>query len=166
MLKNIVYTLLALLLLSQLIPKPKKNIPQAQGVSYQAIELSQPMPKDVQSILRTSCYDCHSNTTVYPWYSNFQPVAWWLGKHIDEGKGELNFDAWGGYRLAKKYHKLEEIAEQVEEGEMPLKSYTLIHTNAKLSSEQKDIIVNWAKQAMDSMKVKYPADSLIMPKRK
>jgi hypothetical protein len=123
------------------------------------------VPQHVDQLLKTSCYDCHSNTTTYPWYASLQPVGWWLDDHISEGKKELNFDEYGNYNLRRKYHKLEEIAELVEENEMPLSSYTLVHNDAKLTGDQKKLLVDWTSKAMNDMKAKYPIDSLIRKKQ-
>ncbi|MGB0390561.1 MAG: heme-binding domain-containing protein, partial [Salibacteraceae bacterium] len=102
-------------------------------------------PNDVASILKTSCYDCHSNETNYPWYSNIAPVSWWVKDHIKEGREELNFSAWGTFTEKRKAKKLHEIEEEVEEGEMPLSSYTITHSNASLSKEQKEVLITWVK---------------------
>lgn len=110
-----------------------------------SIEKHYRIPGNVQQILKTSCYDCHSNNTVYPWYSKIQPVKWWLANHINDGKRHLNFDEFSTYPKDKKLHKLDEVAKTVNTGEMPLSSYTFIHTHAKLSSEQKAIILTWVK---------------------
>ncbi len=100
-------------------------------------------PEDVAAILKTSCYDCHSNQTNYPWYTNIAPVSWWIGHHIEEGREHLNFSDWTAYSEKKALHKLEEFVEEVEEGEMPLKSYTFSHGDAKLSIENKELLLNW-----------------------
>lgn len=113
--------------------------------SENAIEKKYSVPQNVRQILNTSCYDCHSNNTVYPWYSKVQPVKWWLANHINDGKRHLNFDEFGTYPNDKKLKKLDEVAETVNANEMPLSSYTVIHTNAKLSAEQKSIIQVWVK---------------------
>jgi hypothetical protein len=124
-----------------------------------------PVPDSVQAILKTSCYDCHSNYTAYPWYANIQPVASWLGHHVDEGKGELNFSEFSAYSPRRQYKKLSEIVKQLDEHEMPLASYTIIHRDAVITSTQQMIIGNWANTLRDSMQAHYPADSLKMPKR-
>lgn len=100
---------------------------------------------EMEKTLRTSCYDCHSNNTVYPWYNKIAPVSWYLAKHVRNGKKKLNFDAWQGYTAKEKSHLKEEIIEVLEENEMPLWSYTLIHQHAKLSPEEKDLIINYFK---------------------
>jgi Haem-binding domain len=124
------------------------------------------VPDSVQQILRTSCFDCHSNNTHYPWYDNIQPVSWWLHHHIEEGKRELNFNEFSAYRIRKQYKKFEEIAEQVKKDEMPLGSYTLVHKDAVLTNDEKFALSRWAAAVMDSLKKKYPADSLKMPEQR
>ena len=102
-------------------------------------------PESVASILRTSCYDCHSNQTTYPWYSQIAPVSWWVGDHIHEGREELNFSEWGTFSEKRKAKKLHEIEEEVEEGEMPLKSYLIMHSESQLSEEQREELETWIK---------------------
>lgn len=114
-----------------------------------------------QALLKTSCYDCHSNNTVYPWYANVQPVAWWLNGHIVDGKRELNFSEFGSYNARRQYKKLEEAADQIKKGEMPLPSYTLIHRDAILNDKQKKILINWCNASINELKEKYPPDSLL-----
>lgn len=107
--------------------------------------------ENVQQILRTSCYDCHSNNTNYPWYNYMQPTAWILANHIKHGKKDLNFSEFGSYSIRKQQSKLKAIADQIKDGEMPLSSYTLIHRNARLTTEQKKLIIDWALNAKDSL---------------
>ena len=102
---------------------------------------------DVLLVLKTACYDCHSNNTVYPWYNTIQPIAWWLNRHVVEGKQHLDFSDIGNYTAKKAKHKLDEVAEVLEKDEMPLFSYTIIHRNAKLNDAQKQLLINWAKNA-------------------
>ena len=123
------------------------------------------VPDTVKDLLKASCYDCHSNHTKYPWYANIQPVAWWLGHHVDEGKDELNFNEFASYSIGHQYRKLEKIATEVNEGEMPISSYTLIHGYAKLNDAQRKLVVDWANSIHDSIKVTFPADSLKKPER-
>ena len=161
-LKRILLALAILLVLLQFYPRAKNNI---NGSEAQNIATVQQVPADVQALLKTSCYDCHSNNTFYPWYYNFQPVAWWLDDHIKDGKKDLNFSEFASYRLAKQYKKLEEIEKLVTDNEMPLKSYTLIHTDASLNDQQKLTITNWTKMKLADMRAKYPADSLVRKKK-
>lgn len=109
------------------------------------------MPENVEAVLKSACYDCHSNNTNYPWYSNVQPLGWLLAKHIDHGKEELNFNEFGSYTLRRQKSKLKSVASQVKDGEMPLKSYTLAHKKARLTKDQKELIIHWALQTKDSL---------------
>lgn len=108
-------------------------------------------PKEVESILRTSCYDCHSNNTEYPWYNKIQPVAMFLEDHIKHGKEEFNFNEFGDYSNRRKVSKLKSFIRQVEQDEMPLDSYTLIHRNAKVSNAEKELVLTWVTHLLDSL---------------
>jgi hypothetical protein len=114
------------------------------------------VPNNVQQILRTSCYDCHSNHTNYPWYTNIQPIGLWMQWHVNEGKEELNFSEFKTFTPKRQKHKFEEIEEVIEANEMPLWPYTLIHTETKLSAEQMTLLTNWAKQAAEKIIVPAP----------
>lgn len=141
-----------------------KNINSSDDEDRNDISMAFAIPDNVQDVLQKSCYDCHSNNTNYPWYAEIQPIGWWLDHHITEGKSELNFNEFATYSPRRQYKKLEEIIEQVKEGEMPLGSYTLIHKDAVVSKEKKIAITKWANAAIDSMKTRYPPDSLIRKK--
>jgi hypothetical protein len=161
MIKKIGLGLLICLVIIQFI-RPAKNT-NTIDVSKQITAVAA-VPENVNVILKKACNDCHSNNTNYPWYSNIQPVYFWLNDHIKEGKREINFDEFATYRLRRQYHKMEELIEQVKEGEMPLSSYTLIHKDAKLTDAEKGTLTGWAQGIMDSMKAKYPIDSLVKKK--
>lgn len=105
----------------------------------------------ISSILRTSCYDCHSNQTSYPWYSKVAPASWLLAKDVREGRDELNFSEWGTYGRRKQIGKLMKIKEEVASGDMPLKNYLIIHKHAKLSPEQKDALAKWTEDMMNKI---------------
>lgn len=109
------------------------------------------VPANVSSVLKTSCYDCHSNNTRYPWYANIQPFGWLLANHIKEGKAELNFNEFAGYSKRRQLSKLKAVANSVNDGSMPLSSYTLIHKNAQLDDSKKQLIINWFMKAKDSL---------------
>jgi hypothetical protein len=110
----------------------------------ETLQASMQVPEDVQTILKTSCMDCHSNETVYPWYSRIQPSAWFLANHIEEGRSELNFSVFNTYEPRRKRKKLKEICEQVQVKEMPLPSYLWIHWDAKLNDVQIKTLCDWA----------------------
>ncbi len=132
--KNILIGLLALLLVMQLFRINKTTHPVNPEKDFVTITSASP---EVTGVLKQACYDCHSNQPSYPWYTNVAPVSWWIAHHIDEGQHELNFSEWGGYSEKRKNHKLEECIEMVEEGDMPLPSYTWMHKEAKLTDAQK-----------------------------
>lgn len=95
------------------------------------------VPDDVVDILKNACYDCHSYKTRHPWYSYVAPVSWWLGNHIEHAREYLNLSIWGTYSASDHQEMYEEMAEEVEKGSMPLKSYTRIHKEAKLTEEER-----------------------------
>ncbi len=110
-------------------------------------------PENVQSILLNACYDCHSNNTNYPWYSNIQPMAWIMARHISNGKEKLNFSDFGSNTNRKQISKLKEIANQIKDNEMPITSYKFMHKNAVLSQEEKTLLINWMQATADSLSV-------------
>jgi hypothetical protein len=142
--KKILLIIIGLFLIIQFI-RPDKN----RGEVYSANDISHSVdvPTGVKNILEKACNDCHSDNTNYPWYTNIQPIGWWMNHHVEEGKGELNFSQFNTYKLRRKLHKLEEIAEQVKEGEMPLNSYVIIHKEAALTVDEKQKLIQWANNA-------------------
>lgn len=100
-------------------------------------------PNNISKLIKTSCYDCHSNNTQYLWYDYVQPARMFVEGHISDGIKELNFNEFGSYSNRKKQSKLEAISKQIESGEMPLSSYTLLHRDAILDKTQKEEIINW-----------------------
>jgi hypothetical protein len=99
--------------------------------------------EEMYNLVKTACYDCHSNETEYPWYSNVSPAKFILQDHINEGRHEFNFSEWGTMPLKDRNHILEECAEEVEEKEMPLKGYALLHGDANLSNQQRSELANY-----------------------
>ena len=163
MVKKILLGLGVVLILIQFIhPKKNESNDKTHDISTKYV-----IPTNVNHLLEVACNDCHSNKTTYPWYSQIQPVAWWLNQHIIHGKEDLNFSSFTSLPIAEQNHKFEEIIEMVDEKAMPLFSYTTLglHKEANLSDEERKAIVNWAKAQMDTLKVHYPADSLVRKKR-
>ncbi len=105
----------------------------------------------VRSILQNACYDCHSNNTKYPWYSNIQPLAWMMAKHIKQGKEKLNFSDFGSNTTRKQISKLKEMANQIKDEEMPISSYKMMHKAADLSKEQQTVLSKWLDETADSL---------------
>jgi Haem-binding domain len=124
------------------------------------------IPDSVSAILKSACYDCHSNSTVYPWYANVQPVSLWLDDHINEGKEHLNFSEFQTYKPNRQLHAIQGVKKEVKKDDMPLSSYTLIHTDARLSAEQKNQLYAWADGIEANLRATYPADSLVWKRKK
>ena len=156
MIKKLLIGLLIVLIAIQFI-RPTKNL---SGNIDKDISTIYPMSDSVKIIINKACADCHSNKTVYPWYASIEPVAFWLQDHVNEGKREINFNEFASYRIGKQNHKIKEVMEQIQEGEMPLSSYTLIHKEAKLTEAEKNTLIQWCQNIMDTIKAKYPTDSL------
>ena len=111
------------------------------------------VPANVQNIIQNACYDCHSNNTKNMWYSNIQPMAWMMKRHIDNGKEKLNFSEFGSISSRRQISKLRGIANQIKDDEMPLASYKIMHSYAKLSKEQKSLIMDWMNKKADSLSI-------------
>ena len=162
--KKILIGIALVVVLAQLY-RPERNISATPAGEFD-IANTYNVPQNVQQILDVACYDCHSNNTRYPWYANIQPVASFMANHVDEGKHELNFNEFTKRRVAIQNHKLEEVVEMIKEGEMPISSYTITHTDARLTTEQKQTLINWATSIMDTLKATYPADSLVLKRKR
>ena len=135
MVKKILIAIVILLVVIQFFGPEKTNPPVKADLIADV---------SVKTILKTSCYDCHSNETVYPWYSNIVPVSYLLMNHINEGREHLNFSDWENLDSLKKEKLRKEIWEEVEKNKMPLSSYLKLHSEAELGNTQKDIIRKWA----------------------
>lgn len=124
--------------------QPEKN--QGSLTQERDLIVVASVPDSLAKILRTSCYDCHSNHTDYPWYSRISPVSLWLHKHIIDGKEDLNLSEFGDLSKAEKIGALSDLYDALEAGTMPLQSYTLIHRDAMISQEEVDALLDWADQ--------------------
>lgn len=164
MLKKIAVGLLVAFVIIQFF-HPKKN---NSNDNSQHISTIYPYPDNISTIMHSACNDCHSNNTVYPWYSKIQPGAWFLNSHIKGGKQHLNFSTFASLPVAAQYHKLEETIEFVKEKKMPIASYTFLnlHKDAKLSDAQRQEIITWANEIRNQMKNTFPADSLVRKRKK
>lgn len=150
-LKKIGLVLLVVFLIAQFFG-PEKNDGDIKSVDVFIAETNP--PAEVHKILKESCFDCHSNKTKYPWYNSITPVNYWLSDHVKDGKKHLNFSKWSEYSLKKKEHKMDELHEEVEEKEMPLNSYTWVHSEANLTQEQIAAVVAWGKKVQADYKQK------------
>lgn len=147
MLKKIGLLVLAIIVIMQFFRIDKTN---PEVIAENDFLYAVAAPDDVAQIIKTSCYDCHSNTTKYPWYSNVAPISWWLKDHIDEGREELNFSEWETFEQKRKLKKLKECVEELEEKKMPLDDYLITHSEAELTDQQREMLVNWFKETLNN----------------
>jgi hypothetical protein len=140
MIKNIALGLGAVLIIIQFFQIDKNQPPVDPNLDFISLEKPQ---MEVENLLRSACYDCHSYESEYPWYTNIQPVAWMIDHHIDHSQEYLNFSEWGNYSLSRADHKAEEVIEYTENGEMPLWSYRLMHKEAQLTDDQRQVIMDY-----------------------
>ena len=150
-LKIIAVVLVVGFVLIQLYRPDRTNPPIVQA---ETLEATTNVPENVHAILKRSCNDCHSNETVYPWYSNIAPMSWGLAFHVEEGRLELNYSVWNTYSAKKKRHKFDETCEQVTSGAMPHNQFLWLHSEAQLSEADKKILCDWA----ETEKAKIPAE--------
>ncbi|MDO5615048.1 MAG: heme-binding domain-containing protein [Cruoricaptor ignavus] len=141
--KKVLVLLVFVFIMLQFFQIDKTNPPVNKGVDFLSVKNP---PENIATNIRNACYDCHSNETKYPWYSTVQPVAWLLKNHIDEGRRELNFSTFATYEPKRQARKLEESAEMIENGKMPMDSYLITHADARLSDAQKAELVNYFKE--------------------
>lgn len=137
LLPKILLGLVVALVLAQAVRPDQTNPPVTGDVAA---------PPEVAAVLKRACYDCHSNETKWPWYSQVAPVSWLVTRDVNEGRKHLNFSEWQSYEPKRQAHKLEETEGEVSEGEMPMFIYLPMHPEAKLSDADKKLIVDWAKQ--------------------
>ncbi len=142
--KRIIIAIIILFAAIQFIPVERTNPPESAPLQAQS---------DIMQILKSSCFDCHSNQTVWPLYSKIAPLSWVIADHVNDGRRHLNFSKWNEYSPKKQLRKLDELAEEVEEGKMPLDQYLYLHSEAKLSPAEKEKLLNWAHTAMDSVQL-------------
>lgn len=142
------FALSAVFLAAQFI-RPQRNAGVAEGPD--SLVRRHAVPDDVRDLLRRACYDCHSDATQYPWYASVQPLAWWIERHVVDGKAELNFSAFGAYSAKRASRKLVETADEVREGHMPLKSYRALHPEARLAAAEIARLTDWAETLADEL---------------
>ena len=147
--KRIFRWLIIVFILIQFV-RPDRNYSEITELDY-SNELR--VSKEVKEILEVSCVDCHSNDTEYPWYGEIAPISWYLAYHVNDGKEHLNFSEWNSYNKNQKEHILKDLKEELEDQNMPLKSYLLLHNKAKLSEQQYELLLEWVNSiVIDSSK--------------
>jgi hypothetical protein len=147
--KNIIWiVLIAAVVIIQLIPSGR---PEVNMVNPDDLLVNNKLPDSVQQLLKNACYDCHSNETKYPWYAYVAQVSWLVVRDIRIGRENLNFSNWETSSKMDKAKLLGEIAEEVEEGNMPMPIYILMHPEAKLTMTQRELLVSWTDEFAESL---------------
>lgn len=141
--KKVLVVILVAFIILQFFPIDKTNPAPTPGMDFLKIKHVKP---EIAQLINTSCYDCHSNETRYPWYSNFAPASWFLKNHINEGRKHLNFSTFATYEPKIQAQKLQECTEMLEKREMPLESYFVGHQDAKLTDAQRKILIDYFKK--------------------
>ncbi|WP_268124292.1 heme-binding domain-containing protein [Roseivirga pacifica] len=150
--KRLFYFLLLIVLIAfvaiQFVDIPEKI---AEPVTENDIIEQLNVNPEMAGLLKDACYDCHSNQPKYPWYAKIAPVSWTIAEHIEHGRDELNFSEWGTYSKRRRDHKLEEMVEEVEVGNMPLPNYVLMHPEANLTTEQFEMLKKWVSEMREQI---------------
>lgn len=140
--------LVAIVIVMQLFPS---KLPENTSDNPNDLLVNNQVPDSIATLLKNGCYDCHSNQTVYPWYSNVKPAAWLVARDTKEGREHLNLSEWESLSVRKKLKALSEISEEVQSGAMPFKPYLIIHKNARFSEEERQKLVKWADDFGESL---------------
>jgi len=140
--RKIALGIAVLLLLIQLIPVSRDNPTVVPTQDF--IQVERP-PDAIAQQLQRSCYDCHSHHTQWPWYAYVAPVSWFVANHVHEGREKVNFSTWGTLSPRKRDHAIEEIIEYLDNEKMPLYSYTLIHSDARLDDQKRSALIAYFK---------------------
>lgn len=138
--KKIIIVLTVAFIMLQFFQIDKNNPPVNKEVDFLKIKNT---PEAVATTIRNACYDCHSNETKYPWYSNIQPVAWFMKEHFEEGRKALNFSTFATYTPEQQMDKMNDAAKVIREDEMPLDSYLIMHSEAQLTAQKKEGLINY-----------------------
>ena len=146
--KIIGWTLAGLIVLIQFIPV---TFPETGEMDENDLFKTTTVPEEVGSIIKNACYDCHSSQTRYPWYTYIAPAKWLIIQDVNKGRKELNFSGWDSLNIRNKIKLLDEIAEEVEEGNMPLPIYTLLHPEGSLNEEEREMLTDWTEQMMNDL---------------
>ena len=125
---------LMVLVAMQLVPVERTNPPVTERIEA---------PVEVEAILETACFDCHSNETRWPWYARVAPASWLLTHHVEEGRAELNFSEWDDFDAEEQIDLVDRIVEVTESGEMPPWDYLLLHPEARLDARDAAVLRAW-----------------------
>ena len=142
--RGLKYTLAALLLILVALQFFGPETPETRVENPDDLLATEQVDAEIAGLLRNACYDCHSMETKYPWYAGISPVSFRIYGHINHGREELNFSEWASLKKIGKVKRLKDIEEVLEEGEMPLKDYLLLHPEGRLTEVQRASLKEWA----------------------
>ena len=145
-LKYLPWVALASLIIIQFFRIDKAQPPVDASINFLDIA---GVPETEAVLIKNACYDCHSHEVEYPWYSNIAPISFWLKGHVDHGIQKFNFSEFGSYNEKKAHHKLEECVEMLENKSMPLKSFTWVHPEARLTDETRQVLIDFFNKKMN-----------------
>jgi hypothetical protein len=134
---------LAIVFIAIQFKRPARTNPRVE--ESQTLAAHTQMTPEVADILARSCYDCHSNRTTWPWYTNVAPISWFIVDHVNEGRADLNFSEWGKYEQRRQDRRLQQMCDLAQDASMPLTSYTPLHSGSKLTPAQVKTLCDWTK---------------------
>ena len=149
MAKKIFYFLLVVFAIIQLFQPDRNN--STENLKSELTNLYK-LPDSIENLLSTTCYDCHSNNTDYPFVINIQPFGWYMESKVTKGKKHLNFSEFGNYKKEEAIEKLEDIDLAMQNNRMPLQAYRWYNSESNLTDEQRATISAWAKQLKEIIK--------------
>jgi Haem-binding domain len=141
---KVVLVVVAVLVVIQLIPVDRSN-PDFDNKN--TIYSKETVPRSIKAVLDRSCADCHSDHTTWPSYAYVAPISWLVVHDVHDGRKHLNFSEWGNYSPKQREEALENVCEQVQQGQMPQKIYTWLHPDARLKPSERDAICQWTEAA-------------------
>jgi hypothetical protein len=146
--KQLLFVLLIVFIVIQFM-QPARN--RSGQVLHTDISKTYDIPSNGYTLLKNACYDCHSNNTSYPWYFNIQPIGWSLARDIQNGKAKLNFSDFGSISSRRQLSKLQEVENRIKDGTMPLALYQFMHPIARLTEEDRRLLIEWIQKTRDTI---------------
>ena len=142
--KRIGLSVAVLFVICQLVPIRRDN--PAINPSH-TVEATEKLTPAVKAVFGRSCLNCHSNQTRWPWYSYVAPVSWMISSDVHDARKAMNLSNWGSYSANKREEKLEEICEQVTNGDMPDRKYALFHRSSRITPQERDAVCQWTEDS-------------------
>jgi hypothetical protein len=125
--------------------------PKLQATPGHDVFAGSTAPPEIVTLVRNACYDCHSSETKWPWYSYVAPVSWFVVGHVNDAHEALNFSEWPHDNPQRARKKWKHVGDEVESGDMPLRSYTWMHPKSRLNAQQRDELVKWTRSEAERL---------------